>query len=150
MPARPSQHTSAKARVFMFMKTEVVDVSATRKELKIEIDASDVRAELERVTERYAGAVNVPGFRKGRAPASVVRQRYRNEIRGEVVQNLVPQAINEAISERALHVIGEPENIHFDNEEALDKLGEHPLSIHADVEVLPEVALGEYKGLEVV
>jgi trigger factor len=132
------------------MKTEVVDVSATRKELKIEIDASDVRAELERVTERYAGAVSVPGFRKGRAPAAVVRQRYKNEIRGEVVQNLVPQAINEAINERALQVIGEPENIHFDNNEALDKLGEHPLSIHADVEVLPEVTLGEYKGLEIV
>jgi trigger factor len=134
----------------MFMKTEVIDVSSTRKELKIEIDASDVRAELERVTERYAGAVSVPGFRKGRAPNSVVRQRYKNEIRGEVVQNLVPQAINEAIGENALNVIGEPENIHFDNNEALEKLGELPLSIHADVEVLPDVALGEYKGLEVV
>jgi trigger factor len=132
----------------MFMKTEVVDVSATRKELKIEIDAADVRAELERVTERYAGAVNVPGFRKGRAPNSVVRQRYKNEIRGEVVQNLVPQAINEAISETALNVIGEPD-IHLDNNEALDKLGDQPLSIHAHVEVLPEIALGDYRGLEV-
>lgn len=149
MPARPSHPAQAKARVFMFMKTEVIDVSATRKELKIEIDAADVRAELERVTERYAAAVNVPGFRKGRAPNSVVRQRYKNEIRGEVVQNLVPQAINEAIGESALNVIGEPD-IHLDNNEALDKLGEQPLSIHAHVEVLPEVALGDYKGLEVV
>ena len=148
MPARPSHPAQAKARVFMFMKTEVVDVSATRKELKIEIDAADVRAELERVTERYAAAVNVPGFRKGRAPNSVVRQRYKNEIRGEVVQNLVPQAINEAIGESALNVIGEPD-IHLDNNEALDKLGEQPLSIHAHVEVLPEVALADYKGLEV-
>jgi trigger factor len=131
------------------MKTEVVDVSTTRKELKIEIDAADVRAELERVTERYAAAVSVPGFRKGRAPNSVVRQRYKNEIRGEVVQNLVPQAINEAISEGALNVVGEPENIHFDNNEALEKLGEHPLLLHANVEVLPDVALGQYKGLEV-
>lgn len=132
----------------MFMKTEVVDVSATRKELKIEIDAADVRAEMERVTERYAGAVNVPGFRKGRAPNSVVKQRFKNEIRGEVVQNLVPQAINEAINENELNVIGEPD-IHLDNNEALEKLGEQSLSIHAHVEVLPEVALGNYKGLEV-
>jgi len=148
MPARLSHMRQAKARVFTFMKTEVVDVSPTRKELKIEIDASDVRAEFERVTERYAAAVSVPGFRKGRAPNSVVRQRYKNEIRGEVVQNLVPQAINEAINESALNVIGEPD-IHLDNDEALEKLGEQPLSIHAHVEVLPEVALGEYKGLEV-
>ncbi|HLL70870.1 MAG TPA: trigger factor [Pyrinomonadaceae bacterium] len=132
----------------MFMKTEVVDVSPTKKELKIEIDAQDVRAELERVTERYAAAVSVPGFRKGRAPGSVVRQRYKNEIRGEVVQNLVPQAINDAINESALNVIGEPD-IHLSNDEALEKLGEQPLSIHAHVEVLPDVALGEYKNLEV-
>jgi trigger factor len=132
----------------MFMKTEVVDVSSTRKELKIEIDATDVRAEMDRVTERYAAAVSVPGFRKGRAPNSVVRQRYKNEIRGEVVQNLVPEAISEAIHESALNVIGEPD-IHLDNNEALEKLGEQPLSIHAHVEVLPEVTLGEYKGLEV-
>ncbi|MDQ1589420.1 MAG: trigger factor [Pyrinomonadaceae bacterium] len=148
MPARLSRPRQAKARVFTFMKTEVVDLSATRKELKIEIDAADVRAELERVTERYAAAVNVPGFRKGRAPNSVVRQRYKNEIRGEVVQNLVPQAINEAITESALNVIGEPD-IHLDNNEALEQLGDQPLSIHAHVEVLPEVVLGEYKGLEV-
>jgi trigger factor len=132
----------------MFMKTEVVDVSPTRKELKIEIDAADVRAEMDRVTGRYAAAANVPGFRKGHAPNSVVRQRFKNEIRGEVVQNLVPHAINEAINESALNVIGEPD-IHLSNDEALEKLGEQPLSIHAHVEVLPEVALGEYKGLEV-
>ena len=130
------------------MKTEVVDVSPTRKELKIEIDAADVRAEMDRVTGRYATAVNVPGFRKGHAPNSVVKQRFKNEIRGEVVQNLVPQAINEAINESDLNVIGEPD-IHLSNDEALEKLGEQALSIHAHVEVLPEVALGEYKGLEV-
>ncbi|HEV7903879.1 MAG TPA: trigger factor [Pyrinomonadaceae bacterium] len=150
MPAPLSRAGAAATHAgFMFMKTEVVDVSTTRKELKIEIDAADVRAEMERVTERYAAAVNVPGFRKGRAPNSVVRQRYKNEIRGEVVQNLVPHAINEAINETALNVIGEPD-IHLSNDEALEKLGEQPLSIHAHVEVLPEVALGEYKGLEVV
>ncbi|MGI9106696.1 MAG: trigger factor [Pyrinomonadaceae bacterium] len=130
------------------MKTELIDVSPTRKELKIEIDAADVRAEMERVTDRYAAAVSVPGFRKGRAPSSVVKQRYKNEIRGEVVQNLVPQAINDAINESALNVIGEPD-IHLSNDEGLERLGEQPLAIHAHVEVLPEVALNDYKGLEV-
>ena len=130
------------------MKTELIDVSPTRKELKIEIDPADVRAEMERVTDRYAASVSVPGFRKGRAPNTVVKQRYKNEIRGEVVQNLVPQAINDAIMESALNVIGEPD-IHLSNNEALERLGEQPLAIHAHVEVLPDVALGDYKGLEV-
>ncbi|HYX40840.1 MAG TPA: trigger factor [Pyrinomonadaceae bacterium] len=130
------------------MKTELVDMSPTRKELKIEIDAADVRAEYDRVSDRYAAQANVPGFRKGRATRDVVRRHYKNQIRGEVVQNLVPQAIQDAIIERNLDVIGEPD-IHLDNSEGLDKLGEQPLSIHAHVEVLPEVELGNYKGLEV-
>lgn len=130
------------------MKTELVDHSPTRKELKIEIEPAEVRAEYERVSERYASTANVPGFRKGRAPVSVVRSRYKNEIRGEVVQNLVPRALYEAINERQLNVIGEPD-IHLENSEGLDKIGESPLAVHAHVEVMPEVALGEYKGLEV-
>jgi trigger factor len=129
------------------MKTELVDHSPTRKELKIEIDAADVRAEYDRVSDRYAAQANVPGFRKGHAPRSVVRQRFKNEIRGEVVQNLVPQALQDAVVENNLNVIGEPD-IHLDNNEGLDKLGEQPLALHAHVEVLPEIELGEYKGVE--
>ncbi len=130
------------------MKTELVDVSPTRKELKIEIDAERVRAEYDRVSDRYAAQVNVPGFRKGHAPRSVVRQRFKNEIRGEVVQNLVPEALGAAIEQSNLDVIGEPD-IHLDNNEGLDKLGQQPLAIHAHVEVLPEIELGVYKGVEV-
>ncbi|HEX8178871.1 MAG TPA: trigger factor [Pyrinomonadaceae bacterium] len=131
------------------MKTELIDHSPTRKELKIEIDAADVRAEYDRVSDRYAALANVPGFRKGHAPRSVVRARFKNEIRGEVVQNLVPQAIQDAVIESKLNVIGEPD-IHLENNEGLDKLGDQPLALHAHVEVLPEVELGEYKGVAAV
>ncbi|PYS76983.1 MAG: trigger factor, partial [Acidobacteria bacterium] len=64
------------------MKTEVVDTSETRKEIKIEIGADEVRAEFDRVAEEYARAVNVPGFRKGHAPVAVVRTRYKKDIQG--------------------------------------------------------------------
>jgi trigger factor len=130
------------------MKTELIDHSPTRKELKIEIEPAEVRAEYDRVSQQLAGTVNVPGFRKGHAPVSVIKTRFKNEIRGEVVQNLVPRAINEAINEKQLNVIGEPD-IHLDPNAGLDKLGDAPLAIHAHVEVMPDVTLGEYKGLEV-
>jgi trigger factor len=129
------------------MKTEVVDVSPTRKEIKIEIDAALVRSAYDRVTAQYAKMANVPGFRKGHTPRSVVQTRFKNEIRGEVLREIVPQAVQDAIEERGLVVLGEPD-IHLDNSEALEKLGAEPVSIHVHVEVLPEVALGEYKGLE--
>jgi len=128
------------------MKTEVVEVSPTRREIKIEIEASDVRAEFERVTQEYARAATVPGFRKGNAPAAVVRTRYKKDIQGDVLKRLVPEAVEQAIEESGLQVIGQPD-VHLDNEN-LDKLGQESISLHAHVEVMPELSLGEYKGLE--
>lgn len=131
------------------MKTELVDVSPTRKEIKIEIEAEAVRAAYDRITDQYAKLANVPGFRRGRAPRSVVRTRFKDEIRGEVLREIVPQAIQEALDENSLSVIGEPD-VHLDNAEGLERMGTEPISLHAHVEVMPEVALGEYKGLEAV
>jgi trigger factor len=128
------------------MKTEIVDVSPTKKEIKIEIAPEDVRAEFDRVSQQYARMATVPGFRKGHAPVGVIRTRYKKEIRGDVMQKVVPEALSRAIEENSLVVIGQPE-LHFDKERA-DKLGQEPVSLHAHVEVMPDVDLGEYKGLE--
>ncbi|HEX8117600.1 MAG TPA: trigger factor [Pyrinomonadaceae bacterium] len=128
------------------MKSEIVEVSGTRKEIKIEIEASDVRSEFERVTQEYARAVTVPGFRKGHAPVAVVRTRYKKDIQSDVLKRLVPEAVEQAIEESGLHVIGQPD-VHLDNEN-LDKLGQESITVHAHVEVLPDVALGDYKGIE--
>lgn len=136
----------ASHRASCFMKSELVDVSPTRKEIKIEIGAEAVRAAYNSISDRYARLATVPGFRRGHAPRSVVRTRFKDEIRGEVLRELVPEAVNDAITERELNVIGEPD-VHLDNMEGLDKLGEQPISIHVHVEVLPAVELGEYKGL---
>jgi trigger factor len=128
------------------MKTEISEVSQTRKEIKIEIEAADVRAELDRVTQEYARAVTVPGFRKGHAPVTVVRTRYKKDIQGDVLKRLVPEAVEQAIDESGLQVIGQPD-VHLDNEN-LDKLGQESITLHAHVEVMPELDLGEYKGIE--
>jgi len=129
------------------MKTELVDISPTRKEIKIEIEPAIVSAAYDRVSDRYAKLANVPGFRKGHTPRSVIRSRYKSEIRGEVLQELVPEAISEAVSEHALQTIGEPD-VQLDTSEGLDKFGQEPISVRVNVEVLPEIALGQYRGLE--
>ena len=129
------------------MKTELIDVSPTRKEIKIEIEPEQVRDSYDRVSERYAKSANVPGFRRGHAPRSVVRTRFKSEIRSEVLRELVPDAINEAIGKHSLATIGEPD-VQLDNAEALERLGEDPISVKVNVEVLPEIKLEKYKGLE--
>jgi trigger factor len=134
-------------RASNFMKTEVIDISPTRKEIKIEIEKDAVRSAYDRISDKYAQLATVPGFRPGHAPRSVVRSRFKDQIRSEVLQELVPQAVQDAISQHSLNAIGEPD-LHLENSEGLGKMGTEPISLHVHVEVLPEVTLGEYKGLE--
>jgi trigger factor len=131
------------------MKTEFVDVSPTRKEMKIEIDLATIRKVYDRISDSYAKQAKVPGFRPGHAPREVVRTRFKNEIRAQALQELVPDAVNEAIAEHELSPIGEPD-VQLDNTDALEKFGQEPLSVKVSVEVLPKVDLQNYKGLEVV
>jgi trigger factor len=130
------------------MKSELINVSPTRKEINIQIEPQQVREVYDRVSEQYVRVANVPGFRKGHAPRSVIRTRYKTEIRSDVLREILPHAVHDAILENSLNAIGEPE-VHLDNPEELEKLGQEPIKVKVGVEVLPEVTLGEYKGLEV-
>jgi trigger factor len=129
------------------MKTELTDVSSTRKEIKIEIEPSLIRDTYDRISDQYSKAAKIPGFRPGHAPRSVVRSRYKSEIRTEVLRELLPSAVNDAIGEHSLNPIGEP-NVEFDNAEALENLGDGPLTVKVGIEVLPDIKLEKYKGLE--
>ncbi len=130
------------------MKTELKEISPTRKQINIEIEPSVVRAAYDRISDRYAKLARVPGFRPGHAPRSIVRARFKSEIRGELLRELVPDAVNEAVNKHELEPLGEPQ-LHLDNAESLEGIGEKPISFHVNVEVLPEISLGNYKGIEV-
>ncbi len=129
------------------MKTELIDLSPTRKEIIIEIEPAQIRSAYDRVSNEYSKAAKIPGFRPGHAPTSVVRTRYKSEIRSDVLRELLPHAVNDAINEHSLAALGEPD-VQMDNTEALEHLGEQPLTLRVGVEVLPEIELNEYKGLE--
>jgi trigger factor len=131
------------------MKTELTDVSPTLKELKIEIEPQRVREAFDRISQQYSKAATIPGFRPGHAPTSVVRTRYKSEIRSEVLRELLPDAVNDAIIEHSLNPLGQPD-VQFENQEVLERFGEEPLTLKVTVEVLPEIKLDTYKGLEAV
>ncbi len=131
------------------MKTELIDVSPTRKEIKIEIEPETLREAYDRISALYAKKVSVPGFRPGHAPRSVVSTRFKAEIRTDLLREIVPDAINNAITELQLQPLGEPD-VHLDNTDALNRPGDEALSVHVHLEVLPQVELNEYKGVEAV
>jgi trigger factor len=120
-----------------------VEAETCKKELVIEIPAEVVRREVEKVTDQFRRVARIPGFRPGHARPALIRQHFRTDIRNEVVQSLVPKFFDNAVKEQNLTVVGRPQ---FDD---LNFEDDRPLTCKATFEVLPEFALGEYKGLEV-
>ncbi len=130
------------------MKTELKEISPTRKQIDVVIEPEAVRAVYDRISDQYAKGANVPGFRPGHAPRGVVRTRFKDQIRTELLRELLPDAVQKAVEEHKLAPLGEPE-LNLENTEGLSELGEKPISFTVNVEVLPDIKLGDYKGLEV-
>ena len=130
------------------MKSELKEVSPTQKELKIEIDTATLKAAYAKVSQKYTKGASVPGFRKGYAPLDVVRMRFKEEIKGDVLQEVVPAAVTAAIDEHKLHPLTEPQ-LHLDDHEKIVVNGSTSIKLHAHVEVMPEIATPKYKGIAV-
>jgi len=130
------------------MKTELLEVSPTQKEITIEIEPEEVREVYNKVSKKYAKAAQVDGFRKGFAPLDVIRLRYKEEIKSEVLQELFSPKVGEAIQEYNLNPLSEP-HLHIEDSENLKINGSQPISLRVHVEVMPEILAPEYKGLEV-
>jgi trigger factor len=114
-----------------------------KRELELEIPAENVQKATEKVARDLARVARIPGFRPGKAPVTLIRRRFADDIQGEVVQSLVPEYLEKALDEKKLVPVTRPEvdKVEF-------KEGE-PLKFRAVFEVLPEFELGNYKDLEV-
>ena len=130
----------------MNLQVAISDVAECQKELAIEIGADDVREEYVKAYDAYARYAKVPGFRQGNVPKSVIKQRFAKEIKGEVIQQIVPHALGHVVEDHKLRVIGNPE---VNPDEIQLREGE-PLKFKARVTILPEFELLPYKGLKVV
>lgn len=135
--------------ILSLMNSELKEVSPTQREIHLTIDADAVKAAYAKASQKYARNANIPGFRKGFAPVDVVRMRFREEIKSETLQTVVPQQVAAAIEHHGLHPLTEPQ-LHLDNHETVKVNGSEPLKIHVHVEVMPEIPVPDYKGIEVV
>jgi trigger factor len=113
------------------------------RELELEIPAEDVQKAVERVAREFARVARVPGFRPGKAPVTLIRRRFAEDIKSEVLQSLVPNQIERAVNENKMVPITKPQIDKVDFAEA------GPLKFRATFEVLPQFELGQYKDLQV-
>ena len=108
----------------------------------IEIPAKDAVNYYNDAAKRLAQYVNIPGFRKGKAPRNIVEQNIGEErIKHEALEGALPRIFSEVIKENDFDVVAQPYVESYDY-----KIGED-LKITAKIELRPEVTLGEYKGL---
>lgn len=110
----------------------------------IEVPAKEAVTYYNNAAKKLAQYVNIPGFRKGKAPRNVVEQNIGEErIKYEALENALPKIFSDVIKENDFDVVTQPYVESYDF-----KIGED-LKITAKIELRPEVTLGEYKGLTV-
>jgi len=65
--------------------------SSTRREIQVEIPVDEVNRETESLIQKYQKLARIPGFRRGHVPASIIRQRFSEDLKSDVVEALVPR-----------------------------------------------------------
>jgi len=125
------------------MKTEFADINDTRKTVRVEIPTDIVNAEIDRITRDYSRKARIPGFRPGKAPARVIKQRFKSEILHDVAHDLIPRAVDDALRERGVEAVDTPDvrDVSVNENE--------PLTFTASFDTLPPFEPGDLAGISV-
>ena len=122
-------------------KDSATKESATKREIQVEIPVEDVNRQTDTLIQKYQKVARIPGFRRGHVPASIIRQRFSEEIKTDMVEALIPRFFRQEAERLSLHPVSQPRvtDLHLHDGE--------PLRFKAAFEVLPEIKLQGYKEL---
>ena len=113
------------------------------REVDVEIPAEVVSRQWDSTVQRYSKVARVPGFRKGKVPPSIVRSRFADEIKSDVLESLVPEYFRQAVVREGFKPVSQPE-VH-----QLEMEAGHPIRFKAAFEILPDIQLGNYQDIKV-
>ena len=118
-------------------------IEGCRHSLEIAVPVDAVESETTRVLEDVQRRARLPGFRPGKAPASLIRKQFSDDIRQRVLESLIPKYLQKQFEAENLSVVGTPDikDVHFHDGE--------PLRFKAEFDVVPEIELGDYREVEV-
>jgi trigger factor len=120
----------------------VLNPDCTR-ELVLDVPAEDVSKSFSRVTRNYQKHARIPGFRPGKVPEAVVRRRFSNEIRKDVIDGLLPERFNQAVRELGVTPVGQPQVTELTVEDGT------PLHVRAVFEFIPAFSIEGYQNVTV-
>src|SRR5438552_13614392 len=117
------------------------ETSSTRREIQVEIPVDEVNRETESLIQKYQKLARIPGFRRGHVPASIIRQRFAEDLKSDVVEALVPRYFRKEADKQGLIPVSQPRvtDLHLQENQ--------PLRFKASFEVMPEVKVEGYKEL---
>jgi trigger factor len=117
------------------------ETAATKREIQVEIPAEEVARETATLIQKYQKLARLPGFRRGHIPASIIRQRFSQDINNDVVDALVPKYFRQETGKLGLMPVSQPRvtDLHVHEGE--------PLRFKASFEVMPEIKVESYKEL---
>ena len=124
------------------MKIEIEDLEPCKKKLTLVIPHDEYKQKANNYYQKLGQKVEVPGFRKGKIPLSMLEKRFGPEVKKEVLTQLVSDRIAEAIQEKGLRAVGAPSLIEMEAEEGTD------ITVSASVEVVPDFEIKSYTGIE--
>ena len=124
------------------MDIEIEEVDSCNKKIKFVIPYSNYKKEVDKYYQKLGREVKVPGFRKGKVPASLLEKQFGPDVKKEVLSNLISNELNKAIAEKDLRAIGQPHLLEVNAEEDTD------ISVSASVEVLPSIDIKDYSSIE--
>ncbi len=122
--------------------TATLNPDCTR-EVEIEIPADEVARNFRTVTKRYQKQARIPGFRSGKVPESLIRGRFAEQIRQDVMEAVLPDHFRAAIAEKQLKPISQPQVTNIEMEEG------KPLRFKAAFEVIPDFSIDGYQDVKV-
>jgi len=127
------------------LKVEVEHLTSSSVRLQIEIPPEKVDQELNRNYQELRKNLSVPGFRKGKMPISMIKSRFANHAKAEVIQQLIPNALEEAIVQENLAPVGDPD-FELDNAELEEGM---PLNFATVINIKPQIKIPDYSTIEI-
>jgi trigger factor len=113
------------------------------REVEIEVPAEEITRNYQAVTKRYKKMARIPGFRSGKVPESLIRGRFAEQIRQDVIEAVLPEHFRTAIAKQQLRPISQPQVTKIDLEDG------KPLHFKAAFEVLPDFSIDGYQEVKV-
>ena len=123
------------------MTVEIVEVSSCKRNLAVEVPPQEVDQEVDSLAREFARSAKVPGFRPGKVPLNIIRQRFGTDLLKDATQNIIERCWKSALSEHNLRPLAQPVVKELDNKPG------NPLKFTVSFEILPQLEIKDYKGL---